>query len=177
MAFEHARPELNQTVIFGETPRLDPNPVVGENGRLIPGPAFSQTEFGMLERLVTSDHETLDLFLLPTERQLARISINQTFGCWELPTYQDTKGRARYGQLTVAGIPNPSGMAHRTMYKVFYGLDSLPNESKDLLDHLCGNKPCCYPRHLECVTHAINTVRGRTAVRHLSDQLAIEFDD
>ena len=177
MATEHPRPELIPTIIFGETPRLDPNPVVGENGRLIPGPDFSGIEFAMLLHLAETRHDTMEFSPLPTERQLGRISINQVFGCWELPTYQDEKNRARYGQMTVKGIPNPSGMAHRTMYGVFYGVDALPNGRKDLLDHLCGNKPCCYPRHLERVTHAVNTMRGRAAVRHITDQLSIEFDD
>jgi hypothetical protein len=59
------------------------------------------------------------------------------------------------------------------MYMVFHGKDSLPNGRWDLLDHLCENKPCCYPRHLERVTHGINTMRGRSTVS--AAQLIIEI--
>jgi len=44
---------------------------------------------------------------------------------------------------------------HRLLY-VMIGGDA---EGKDL-DHLCRNRACCNPEHLEPVTHAVNTQRG-----------------
>lgn len=33
------------------------------------------------------------------------------------------------------------------------------------LDHLCRNRACCNPWHMEAVTHAVNVGRGQTAIR------------
>lgn len=88
--------------------------------------------------------------------------------------YLDKKFRARYGQLSVSGIPNASTLAHRTMYMVFYGVDTLLNARRDFVDHLCENKPCCYPRHMELVTPRINNTRSKS--KHILDQIAIDFE-
>lgn len=174
--FNHPRTELKPTVIFGENFTLDSRPFVTPAGRLLPGPLFSSQEYEKITQLVNDQDGALELFVLPTATQLARISLNATSGYWELPTYQDNKNRARYGQLSTRGIENPSNLAHRTMYMVFYGTDSLPNGRYDVLDHLCENKPCCYPRHLEATTLAANTLRGRLSKKSSIGQLAIEFE-
>ncbi|RYF28934.1 MAG: hypothetical protein EOO17_03415 [Chloroflexi bacterium] len=175
-SFDHERPEVRPTVLFGPSDHVDPDPLVGANGRLIPGPKFSQKELAKLVHLAESQREALELFTLPTIEQLGRISLSATTGCWELPTYQDKKGFARYGLMDVRGITNASRLAHRTMYAIYYGNEALPHGHEEHLDHLCENKPCCYPHHLERVTLRDNTRRARRAKQHATGQLSIDLD-
>lgn len=174
--FEPPRPELRRTIILGEEPTLDSTPIEGANGRLIPGFAFSQREFRLLELLAKQQESgaTLELHLLPWSRSLARIAIDQTTGCWRLPTYQDPNNLARYGKLSVPGVSNQAASAHRTMYGVFYGAESV-EDPQVFLDHLCGKKSCCYPRHLEPTSTSQNTRRGLAAAMFSRQQLAIDF--
>lgn len=45
---------------------------------------------------------------------------------------------------------------HRTVYELLVGEVS----SGLVLDHLCRNRACCNPTHLEPVTQSVNTLRG-----------------
>jgi len=47
-------------------------------------------------------------------------------------------------------------LAHRVSYEVFVG----PIPDGMIIDHLCRNRACILPTHLEPVTHAENTRRG-----------------
>lgn len=168
----HTRTELLPTRVFGASRTLDANPITVANGRMLPGYDFSLLEFEKLRDLAQAQEagETLTLLTVPTVRQLGRITINQTSGCWDLPVYNDPKPRARYGSLSVEGVPG--NLAHRTMYQVFYGVIS-----SDLhVDHLCDRKPCCYPRHLEAVPPGVNTLRGNASKsRAHAEQFGLEF--
>jgi HNH endonuclease len=70
--------------------------------------------------------------------------------CWEWQGYKTDKG---YGQLSIL---NKSYMAHRLIYELFIG--SIPDEL--VIDHLCRNRSCCNPTHLEAVTDRENLLRG-----------------
>lgn len=155
MSLDYARTELLPTIVPLPS-GLDPSPVLTRHGRAIPGPEYAARDLDALLECIQDGAETP----LPTVRQLGRIALNPHNGCWELPTYQDARNRARYGSLRVKGIPAPSSLAHRTMFMIFYGIDALPNGRWDFLDHLCEIKACCYPRHLEIVTLGVNTRRG-----------------
>lgn len=54
--------------------------------------------------------------------------------------------------------PRPAIDAHRVPYDLFVG--KVPEGLE--LDHLCRNKACVRPDHLEPVTHAENIVRGES---------------
>lgn len=56
------------------------------------------------------------------------------------------------------------GMAHRIMYKIFRG----PIPSDRVLDHLCRNRSCMNPDHLEAVTQRENILRGRGIAARLA---------
>lgn len=82
------------------------------------------------------------------ERFLSKINVVDS-GCWE---WQGCESRG-YGQFW---YNKKLKATHQISYELFKG-----NIPKGLeLDHLCRNKRCCNPDHLEAVTHKENTQRG-----------------
>ena len=70
-------------------------------------------------------------------------------GCWE---WQGAKGQG-YGNFYLHGkFPR----AHRYAYELLVG----PIPDGLTLDHLCRNRACVNPDHLEPVTQKVNTLRG-----------------
>lgn len=76
----------------------------------------------------------------------------QESGCW---LWTGGKARGGYGKFRFA---NRTGLAHRFSYEQFIG----PIPSGMQLDHLCRNRACCNPTHLEPVTGRENLLRGDT---------------
>jgi hypothetical protein len=54
--------------------------------------------------------------------------------------------------------------AHRISYAIAFG--DIPKGKE--IDHLCRNKACVCPGHLEAVTHRINVLRGRSPMANNS---------
>lgn len=75
--------------------------------------------------------------------------------CWPWMGARYANG---YGQFRV-GTRRVS--AHRFAYED--GRGPIPDGLEP--DHLCGNRACCNPAHLEAVTHAENMRRGSVAQR------------
>ena len=75
--------------------------------------------------------------------------------CWEWQAAKDTKGY---------GVFNPNGTlvrSHRFAYENLVG----PIPEGLQLDHLCRNRICVNPDHLEPVTQGVNTDRGTARIR------------
>lgn len=71
-------------------------------------------------------------------------------GCWQWMAYQNNYG---YGQFWWDG---KIALAHRIAYQALVG--DIPEGEQ--CDHLCRNRGCVNPTHLEAVTSAVNTSRG-----------------
>lgn len=71
-------------------------------------------------------------------------------GCW---LWTGTKADTGYGQLSVKGRPYS---VHRLAYSVL--VEPIPSGLE--IDHLCCNRACFNPLHLEPVTHIENVRRG-----------------
>jgi HNH endonuclease len=74
-------------------------------------------------------------------------------GCWNWIGYVNDNG---YG---IFSINNKQYRAHRVSYEIY--TSSVPL-SLDL-DHLCRNRRCVNPNHLEPVTRKVNLMRSETA--------------
>ena len=74
--------------------------------------------------------------------------------CWIWPGAPTKTGG--YGRATVGGCQQ---YAHRASYEFFVG--PVPDGLE--IDHLCKNRMCINPRHLEAVSHQENMRRGRFA--------------
>lgn len=85
------------------------------------------------------------------QRVLAAITATPT-GCWQWTGTVTDQG---YGTIWVNG---KNRKAHRVTYEMFVG----PIPDGLTLDHLCRNRPCVNPEHLEPVTQLINNLRGDT---------------
>jgi hypothetical protein len=94
--------------------------------------------------------------MLPDEKRFA-FSYVITDGCW--PWAAALKGAASYGQIRFHGH---NCNAHRVSYEIFVG--RVPDGLH--LDHLCLNKTCVNPAHLEPVTGAENTRRYGATITH-----------
>lgn len=75
--------------------------------------------------------------------------VEKTDKCWNW-TGSGVRG---YGRIRIG---NRMVLAHRWSYENARG----PIPSGKVIDHLCRNRACVNPEHLEVVTQSVNTLRG-----------------
>lgn len=83
-------------------------------------------------------------------RMTQKMTINIETGCWDWIGAKQSNG---YGRLWDG---KKSSYAHRVSYEIFYG--AIGNKLD--IDHLCRNRCCVNPLHLEPVTRSLNLKRG-----------------
>lgn len=88
------------------------------------------------------------------ERLLKKISFGD--GCWE---WLGCIGKNGYGYVR---IDSKLRLTHRVVYELYEG--DIPVWLE--LDHLCRNRKCCNPNHLEPVTRKENCVRSPIIGKH-----------
>jgi hypothetical protein len=97
----------------------------------------------------------------------SKVEIDNARGCWTWTGYRTTRG---YGRI--AGKPT-----HQVAYVAAFG----KHEDGLELDHLCEQKSCCNPAHLEAVTHAVNVARGglgrANSLRHINRVACVRGHD
>lgn len=85
------------------------------------------------------------------ERLLSKVQVNPETGCWEWTARLFQGG---YAQFKDSSDKNRGG--HVVSYEIHIG----PVPEGLVLDHLCRNRKCINPAHLEPVSQQINTLRG-----------------
>ncbi|ALJ22053.1 HNH endonuclease signature motif containing protein [Microbacterium sp. No. 7] len=81
-------------------------------------------------------------------------------GCWEWRAYRDRDGYGRYALRQPDGTYPRREYTHRISVRVLQG--SIPGGMQ--VDHLCRNRSCCNPAHLEVVTARENTDRSENYI-------------
>jgi len=71
----------------------------------------------------------------------------------------NTSGTGRGGGYGRISIDGQTSATHIVIYACFFGY--IPGKKQ--IDHLCNNRLCCNPKHLEMVTHKTN--QKRRAIR------------
>lgn len=89
------------------------------------------------------------------ERFRAKYTVCPTTGCWNWTASCTSNG---YGQFHINSGAKRNVGAHRWAYETLVGC--VPDGLQ--LDHLCRNRRCVNPAHLEPVTPQVNTLRGAT---------------
>lgn len=97
------------------------------------------------------------------EALMDRIEPEPNSGCWLWvgASYGRGYGGVRWGVTTRSGKARPAA-AYRVLYEVFRG----PIPPKYQIDHLCRNRRCVNPQHLDVVTCRENLRRGEGFIGH-----------
>lgn len=85
------------------------------------------------------------------QRVAERVTVSPS-GCWDCSYAPDTSGYPQVSYLSRMEL------THRVMFVAAKGI--IPTALQ--LDHLCRNRKCCNPDHLEAVTPRENGLRGAT---------------
>lgn len=95
----------------------------------------------------------------PTFEERFWAKVAKSDDCWTWTAVKNNKG---YGQISLGGRSGPLVLAHRASWELHNG----PIPVGMTLDHLCRNRSCVNPQHLEPVTHATNVKRGDAGAIH-----------
>jgi hypothetical protein len=102
------------------------------------------------------------------QKLLGRLTVDDTTGCWE---WGGATTKGGYGHMRV-GDKHPR--THRLAYELLVG--PIPDGLE--VDHLCGNRLCANPAHLEPVTRTENLRRTKAHLKqdHHVNESAFDSD-
>lgn len=100
------------------------------------------------------------------DRFWSKVNGSDVNRCWLWSGYVDPQG---YGRFSVGGRAGGMAMAHRVAYELMVA--EIPKGLQ--IDHLCRNRACVNPWHLEPVTALVNSRRSSAGVVNGARQLAI----
>lgn len=86
---------------------------------------------------------------------MEKVQLDTQSGCWNWTGALNANG---YGRFAVDGKLRP---AHRWIVEQTRGIPAVVDVEPD---HLCRNRACVNPEHLELVTHRVNSQRAKYAV-------------
>ena len=98
------------------------------------------------------DTETVALVHNDVDRRFRESYKVTASGCWEWQGHIEANGYARFT------IGQDRWLSHRWAYERFVG----PIPTGLVIDHLCRNRRCVNPNHLEAVTARTNILRGES---------------
>lgn len=107
--------------------------------------------------------KSLDWLSGHASRKKVKYVVDAVTGCWNWVCGLSTEG---YGRVLLNGEWH---QAHVVTYETKYGAVPAGLE----LDHLCRNRKCCNPDHVEPVTRRVNARRGAKAKLTASAVLSI----
>ena len=99
------------------------------------------------------------------QRIAARLVVEEESGC---VNYSGSLSAAGYGVVGLGGREDGIGYVHRVIYDYIFG--GIPDGLH--IDHLCLNRRCCNPMHLEAVTQAENNRRSWVVRRQRQEDAA-----